>query len=244
MMKHLITFLLITFCLSITGQEILLHKKTEEILAEDDFGPNKKKYVHSMLSVGFNFGLQEENVSLIRGWSSFSLGYGVRTKRRLSNTFSLGYDVRCELNQYRYRPHERSLFQQFYSAPEPDSLLVDKLSYSSAQFAPYFRINMGKRGNHLGKYIDLSVYGELMITSSHAVKFKHPNDDQVNRSTLKTRRLKYTNKLLYGLEFRYGNSYYNVYLRYRANDLLNNKLKDDPRQPPACNAGLYLFLAR
>ena len=83
-----------------------------------------------------------------------------------------------------------------------------------------------------------------MVSSRHIIKYDHPNDNMVKKSTHRSRRLAFTNKLFYGLEARYGNSYYNLYFRYRLEDFFNDKLGDDIYRIPAFNAGLFLFIAR
>ncbi len=243
-MKRWIAIFILLISCTCSGQEILLRQKTEHTLNDSDFGPNKKKYLHNIFGIGFNLSLHGDKVSLIYGGSSFSLSYGIRRKRKLSNTIALGYDLRYEFNQFRFKNHEGSLFTQVYAMPAPDSLVTDKLSYSAVQLAPYFRINFGKRGDHLGKYLDFAVYGELMVSSRHIIKYDHPNDNMVRKSTHRSRRLAFTNKLFYGLEARYGNSYYNLYFRYRLEDFFNDKLGDDIYRIPAFNAGLFLFIAR
>lgn len=228
---------------AVSAQDLLLKQKTEDVLSDDDdFGPNKKKYRHNFLGVGFAVPTVEDKEVRIHGGSSFALAYGYRIKRKLTNTFSLGYDLRLGYDQYRGKQDTSSVYTQNYGVIAPDSMKTDKLSYTSLQIAPYFRINIGTRGDHLGKYIDLSFYGELMLSSAHTVKFNHPTDEVAGESHIRTRQLKYTNKLFYGPEIRYGNAFYNVYLRYRMNNFFNRRLTNEPYQLPAIQAGLYLVI--
>ena len=238
----ILLFLLVT---NVMGQDVLLNQKTEDVLQDKaDFGPNKKKYNHNFFGVGFAVPTRQDHETLIYGGSSFGIDYGWRVKRKLSNAFSVGYDVSGGYMQYRSRKDTSSVYSQVYGTPAPDTLTTDKISYSSIKLKPYFRINFGQRGNHLGKYIDLAFYGELMLSSTHVAKFNHPNDEVIGKSQFKTRQLKYTNKLFYGPEFRYGNAFYNIYLRYRMPDFFNSKIAINPFELPAITAGIYLILPK
>jgi len=244
-MRRLLLILLV-FCLaSANAQDILLKQTTKAVLADKgDVGPNKKKYAHNYLGVTFAIPTRLENETNIYGGSSVGFEYGRRFKRKLSNAFSVGFDLSASYMQYRSKKDTFSFYRQIYGVVAPDSLVTDKLSYTVARFAPYFRINFGKRGNHLGKYVDLAFYGEFMISSSHVAKLKHENDPLVKKSQFRTRHLKYTNKLFYGPELRYGNAFYNFYIRYRIPDIFNDKLSANPYQLPNVLAGINLVIPR
>lgn len=237
----IITYLIVLSSTSIS-QEILLHKKTAETLSESDFGPNKKNYIHSFIRLGFYQNNNGVKTCVTDGRNSFSMGYGIRYKRKLSTVLSFGYDLGYEFNQYRFKRDVSSLFSQLNGVLTPDSLKVDKLNYSTLDLAPYFRINLGKRGDHLGKYLDFSVYGALMLSSKHVLKWDHPNSDLIKKSTYKSRRLRYTNKLFYGFEFRYGNAFYNIFLRYRRVNIFNTRLSEAPFQPSLLSVGAYMVI--
>ncbi len=224
------------------GQETLLHKKTVETLREGDFGPNKKRYIHTFFKVGFYQKTNEWNACSIQGGNSFTTGYGIRYKRKLSSKLSYGYDLGYDFNQYRFKRDSSSLYSQLNGFLTADSLKTDKLTFGMLELAPYFRINFGQRGDHLGKYLDFAFYGALMISSKHVLKWDHPNSSIIKKSTYKSRRLGYTNKLFYGIEIRYGNAFYNLFIRYRCVDIFNSKLNESPYQPSLIRLGGYLII--
>ncbi|MFT7614733.1 MAG: hypothetical protein ACI9J3_003718 [Parvicellaceae bacterium] len=244
-MRKLLLILLVLSLNSVRAQDVLLNQTTKAVLLDKgDVGPNKKKYAHNFLGVSFAVPTRLENETNIYGGSSVGMEYGRRFKRKLSTTFSMGFDLASAYMQYRSKKDTFSFYNQIYGSTSPDSLVTDKLSFTTIRLEPYFRINFGKRGNHLGKYIDLAFYGEFMISSSHVAKFKHENDLLVKKSQVRTRYLKYTNKLFYGPELRYGNAFYNFYVRYRIPDIMNNKLSSSPYQLPNIVAGLNLVIPR
>ena len=237
LITHMLIFSMAGFC-----QDTLLYKKTVETLSEGDFGPNKKNYIHTFFKVGFYQNTDALNTCLIQGGNSFSLGYGVRFKRKLSSKLAFGYDLGYDFNQYRFKRDLSSLYSQLNGFLTADSLKTDKLTFGILELAPYFRINFGKRGDHLGKYLDFVFYGALMISSKHVLKWDHPNSSIIKKSTYKSRRLGYTNKLFYGIEMRYGNAFYNLFMRYRCVHIFNSKLNDNPYQPSLISWGAYIII--
>ncbi len=226
------------------AQDLLLKQETKNVLSdENEFGPNKKKYAHSTLGVDFAVPFRQPDEVLIHGGSSFSATYGMRIKRKLNEAFSIGYDIRFNHTQYRSKRDTSAIYTQVYDVVAPDSLFTDKLGYLSFQLAPYFRVNFGKRGNHLGRYIDIGFRGELLASTRHVLKVEHPTDESIKSTVVKTKGLGFVRRFQYAPELRYGNAYYNIFFSYRLSDLFNEKLGNERYEMPKLSFGLAVVLS-
>jgi hypothetical protein len=92
----------------------------------------------------------------------------------------------------------------------------------------FIRFNYDRRGNRIGRYFDLGVYGDLNVSHQVFTRFKNP-DQSVTRSY--TSRLKYYNRIGYGVQFRAGFNRVAFYAQYRLSDFFypSKNLPELPR---------------
>ena len=100
----------------------------------------------------------------------------------------------------------------------PDGIIHEEESfeYNTLAAGPYLRINFGKRGNYIGKYVDLAGRFHLVIKAQHYAKDEQPNGNITRIYTLK---LNYTHPSYYDALVRVGNNRYAIKVSYRLTDL-------------------------
>lgn len=181
--------------------------------AEGSKGPNLKKYRHWFMSVGFL--LPHSNNHFVKFGLSHEIGFGYRTKRKLGEHYALGLDI-----AYQYRNYNVRNLVKF---PGVDSLNVSKERYvqRGIQFDLYQRINYGRRGNFLGKYIDLVVWGELPFWNLNSFRFSTPESQKMygKNGKIVLRNFDWDETFLYGVQLRIGFNKNIFYGNYRVSQL-------------------------
>jgi len=209
-MKSLITaagfFLLL---LSAPAQNVILEKDPAIDSLVPSRGPNRKNYVHPYMSFGFTTDPGEAGARSRQGtFGHFQ--FGVRYKRRLSQTFAVGYEFAYDVNDLSQKQEAGKV------APDTFQYKRERLIFYNGLFSPYLRINFGRRGNQLGKYVDLAAYGAYTFAHVLFQKSDLP-DGRVVRS--RTTGLSYFQRWNYGATVRIGINKFVLYGHYRLSDL-------------------------
>ena len=207
------------FLLSMAGLCLLLNATpAQDVILEKDpaidslipkRGPNRKHFVHPYMSFGFTADPGEAGARSRQGTFGH-YQFGVRYKRRLSQTFALGYEFAYDVNDLSQRQEAGKL------APDTVQYTRERLIFYNGLFSPYLRINFGKRGNQLGKYIDLAAYGTYTFAHVLFQKSDLP-DGRVVRS--RTSGLTYFQRFNYGATVRIGINKLVIYGQYRLSNL-------------------------
>lgn len=209
-MKSLITaagfFLLL---LSAPAQNVILEKDPAIDSLVPSRGPNRKNYVHPYMSFGFTTDPGEAGARSRQGtFGHFQ--FGVRYKRRLSQTFAVGYEFAYDVNDLSQKQEAGKV------APDTFQYKRERLIFYNGLFSPYLRINFSRRGNQLGKYVDLAAYGAYTFAHVLFQKSDLP-DGRVIRS--RTTGLTYFQRWNYGATVRIGINKFVLYGHYRLSDL-------------------------
>lgn len=241
-MRFLLLFILfLTTVSEACSQDVLIEQTTENVLKESEFGPNKKYYQHQYLSFGIPLVLDPVGEVTAVPFRSFSFEVGSRVKLKLNTTFSLGLDWGVSLEQYTIQSSKESLYEPLFGEKVPDSLDREQLKLVPIHFAPYFRINFGQRGDHLGNYFDLAFRTEWRAGTWYSLRYNTPNSDQFKKIKTAFRGLKALERFQLYPELRFGHSVYNFYVRYSLLDALNQSaLQNAKIQLPAWRVGVAL----
>ena len=203
-------FLLPAICLALLvkmpaiGQEIIINESNINDTLVKKVGPNYKHFTHPFMSFGMNAMLGESGAELKPGLDYFD--FGVRYKYRIAEPLAVGFDLAYSSTTFRLK--------QTGSKNTPDTSLYDaqRMHFHSARLGVYFRINYGKRGNSLGKYVDLGAYGEYLFAHTLFTKITLADGSvaRINRS-----KLKYYQPINYGLQARIGFNKLVLFANYR-----------------------------
>ena len=149
----LIIFVLLQGFLSF-AQDVVINENLSDTTRKKK-GPNLKVYRQNWIQ--FSFFTPYENNPLQKFPASYHIGFGYRAKYKLNNTFSWGWGLAFHFNHHR--------LNYFLNHPVYGLQSIRKEKFLQRQFAGelFFRTNFGKRGNILGKFLDLGASGGVNV---------------------------------------------------------------------------------
>jgi hypothetical protein len=200
---------LLVLSMSVCAQEEILEMNPAVDTIEPVKGPNRKHFVHPFMSFGLCIDAGETGAQ-VKQPRVDQFSFGFRYKRRVAEHFAWGWDLAYNVNDFSLK--------QDVTKTTPDSILYDRqrMLFYNAQAGLYMRFNYGKRGNTLGKYIDLAGYGDAVFAHTLFTKY-HLLDNSVVRS--RRTGLGYFQRLNYGAQVRFGFKKVIIYGQYRLSDM-------------------------
>lgn len=211
-MKKLAIFLFLCISTAAFSQDIVFSQDVRSDTVRPTKGPNLKHFTHPYFRVGFPVPTGSESNYLKIGLSPV-YDLGMRYKRRFNNFFAMGLDLSFNWAVYSIDQKE--------GKSVPDSLVnkKEKLMVNSLSPAAYLRFNVGRRGNFIGKYLDLGAFGSWNYKKAHLTVNKNEQEEMVR---VMTTRLSYMESFSYGLLARVGSNRWALSARYRLNDLFTS----------------------
>jgi hypothetical protein len=212
-------FLLIALMIaffSMDAQTVLLEEEVDYYEETPENGPNRKNFYHVYGSWGMMFGATDGGRSDIIPYFSDHGDLGFRYKRKFSNFYSMGYEVFT--SSYAFRLADKN------SRTLPDTIHYDKekINLYALGAGYYNRFNFGRRGDYIGNFLDIGVYGEWNFASRYM--YKHELNDGRKRK-FKVSNPDYLNTLNYGAFARAGYNRYVLYARYRLSSIIDQDKK-------------------
>lgn len=197
-------FLILLIFSSLSGlhaQTVVLEIEEPTDTTTSVFGPNRQHFVHSFFSLGFPVGEQNEGgrIELI---NSTIAQFGMRYKLRFNDYISTGLELSYKSSNYRLKQEE--------SKRVPDSIQHDKenLVLAILEGGAFLRFNFGKRGDFMGRFIDLGASYDVRLGTQHITKDDLPTGEL---QEVILRKLRYLN-----------NGYSNAFVRLGFNRLIFN----------------------
>lgn len=174
-------------------------------------GPNRKWHRQIYLQLGFMADNPNTGAAIRYGLST-QWGIGFRAKRRFNNTFSA-------TNEWGYRAAIFNLKQEDAKiVPNSIKHRTEKIDFHSITTALHLRINVGKRGNYIGNFIEFGGYGGYAFLARH-LTWDKLKDSQASSRRVTEKGLNYINRLDYGLSGKIGVNKWSVFARYRLSDM-------------------------
>ena len=174
MHKILLLFVLISVSIFSSAQTVLLEENPAKDTLPKIYGKNLKHFTH--FYAGFGFASDNLNTDSVKINYGLSANYfiGIRYKRKINKFYALGYDVSLSATNFNIQQNTNKNFL--------DTHHYTKEKYHDASLALelYNRINIGKRGNSIGKYIDIGIYGEWVFSNYHYTKNPYPENLAAN----------------------------------------------------------------
>jgi len=221
-MKNIFLLIFSLFTINVFSQTVLLHEDVRKL----DFqmpsgGPNYKHfhqlYLNYMFIIPMNDAMEVETNDGKSG--TFTVGW--RYKRKLSEWYSIGTGLSYANSQYSIKQDEGKEI--------PNDILhkKEKLKYNNINLELYMRFNFGKRGNIIGKFIDLGAYGGYSVIVKHFYEDEADknNPPYVGKIKVNEQDLNYVNHWNYGLVLRMGVNRWVLTGTYRLSDLLDADYK-------------------
>ncbi|MEA3446054.1 MAG: hypothetical protein U9R19_15140 [Bacteroidota bacterium] len=240
-MKKINIILSIILIAGITSfsQRVLLEENVAADTIQKKWGKNLRHYGHLYLGFGFAASPANEGAEVIYG-ASMNFDFGYRYKFRVCNYYALGADLSFTNSMY-------SLKQDEKTKTLPDKIEHDKerIDLSGFKLELYQRFNFGKRGNHIGNYLDIGAYGTFFIFSRHYTMDKKPEEyPYLRKIEIYETGLNYIENMEYGLTTRIGNNRWVFFARYRMSDLFKTTENLQIKYPelPALQAGFEISI--
>lgn len=204
-----------------SAQNVLLAQDVAKDSIPEKFGPNLKHYTHFYLGYGFVVGPSENKGSQVKYPSSHEWVIGLRYKYKVGEVYALGFDLAFTPQVFHLKQQESKIL------PTPTLYEYEKLKFNNLGLAFYNRFNWDKRGNYVGNFVDLGVYGNWLAGAAHVY-----GDNEIFGLTspfsgvksVKVREsgLKYVADFNYGALVRLGFNRYVFYGSYRISDLFDS----------------------
>ena len=215
MKKNILLLSILLFSFSATfSQQVVFEQDVNKDTIVPTKGPNLKNFSHLYFGFGLVLGSPDSTGSDINMGSSTDFIIGYRYKRKLSNFYAIGVDISYGATSFNLKQDSSKLL--------PSKELHDKEKINSNQLGLnlYNRFNFGKRGNHVGKFLDLGAYGHYTFNYKHIFKDQNEIANSLHSSATKVVNtgLVYTNPLNYGVQARIGVNRYVLYGSYRLSD--------------------------
>ena len=219
-MKNIIYICIISIISSnYFSQDVLISDTIVKDFSKIDknFGPNRKYYSYEFLGFGTTSKLNINNENYLPIKSSLVVYGGSRNKLKINSFLGLIYDL-----------YFQSSWSKLYLKANPN-IPADPLEMKNAKYIiNNSDINLclqfnfkPKRGNELGKYLDLGMFGCFIYHSTFKYKI---GSNQLSKNTIvKINNPKYINRWAYGYIIRLGNDHIAIYGKYRISDMLNTR---------------------
>lgn len=230
-MKRIITLILLLISLGAFSQDILLQQNVKADTVRPTRGPNLRNYVHGYVGLGFPV-YTNEDVNYTKPGASSTFDFGIRYKRKITGFLAVGLDLGVFATAYKLKQDQPKTV--------PDTILNDKEKFqiNSTVSSAYVRINVGRRGNYIGNFLDLGAYGGWNMVKKHKTINKNEAGEKVKVLTSK---LKYVENFSYGILARVGSSRYALTARYRLSDIFASSyaMPELPRLTVGVEVGLF-----
>ncbi|MFH2141843.1 MAG: hypothetical protein ABIJ97_05440 [Bacteroidota bacterium] len=232
-MRLFILLLILLFAVNCFPQTVLLEEDVEGDTIIQKNGPNLKRYGHLFLDYGLFADKPEGSGLDIMYGNSSSFGAGYRYKYKITNFLAFGWDLHFSGWTFRIKQNDQKTF--------PDTILHkrERIGISNWGGEIYIRINYGKRGNQIGKFIDFAGYGNWVRGADHFTLDKLSTPNAVHAKIVRTTYsdLLYIEKYNYGVNFRLGFNRFVMGASYRLSDLILESFNTYPELPR-----LHIFL--
>jgi len=184
------------------------------VFQEQTFGPNGKHFLYNYVRFDFAMPSISEDQIGIKYRLSYNFSYGLKYKFKVLKWFAIGTDFTYTVQNY----YLNDVFLFYLNNNQKDKLLVNSLGSEL-----FFRINFGRTGNVMGKYIDIGGFGTYNMNTNYTIKTinKNPVSFQAKKEVFHYKGIDIVEMFRYGGVVRIGYSKYSLFTKYRLSDLFN-----------------------
>lgn len=222
----------------VSGQEVILEQDVWQNTEPQNWGPNLKHFIYPFTGYGFVAGAAETAGSQVKYGASHDWHLGLRYKLKLAELYAVGLDLHVNPQTFYLKQHAGKTL--------PNSLQheSEKLRITNVGLGFYNRINFRKRGNYLGNFTDLGVFGNWLASSTHIARDQvESNGEPAGEEIIvKSNNLNYLTDFHYGLLARIGFNRFVFYGTYRLSNLFNNRQGKNFAELPKMVIGFELGL--
>ncbi|WP_375435510.1 hypothetical protein [uncultured Hymenobacter sp.] len=213
------------------AQRVLLHAEVANDTVYTSFGPNRAFFNHLYLGYLPVIGRAAAGAKLHYG-NSAELMLGLRNKFRLSEPLSVGVDLRFVRLVYVLDQTSQKLL------PTPALHHRESLVAAQWQLEGFVRLNVGQRGNVLGRYLDLTGWGGWVMSTAH--RYEDRPGTGAKKVQVVERGLPYLERWPYGVGARLGSGRCAAVARYRLSDTFTSSYRTSYPELPRWTVGVEL----
>lgn len=205
------------------AQQVLVTGDVAEDTLRTEFGPNRRYFGHAYVGGGLVLGPAGGPGAPLRyGLPSHELELGGRLKRRYSQTLALTLTLRYALQTFALAQMSQK------TVPNPALHRRESLSLHQLQLEAGLRLNAGRRGNVVGRYLDLLAWGGWVAATTHITEDDPAPGSGATTAATTEHGLGYLARWPAGLGLRLGSGHVALTGRYR---LTNVFQKSEPARP-------------
>ncbi|WP_303311407.1 hypothetical protein [Hymenobacter sp. BT730] len=216
------------------AQRVLAYTDVSVDTAVQHFGPNRAYFQHFYASYSPLVGSSEPGAPLKFG-SSAEIILGWRQKWRLSQQLAVGADAQTVRLHANLRQTDAKVI------PTTSQHVKESLSWQQIQLGGFVRLNVGHRGNVIGRYVDIGGWGGWAFSTTHAFK-DEPVTGTASVIKVSEHDLSYAVRWQYGLHARLGTSRYALVVRRRFSPLFKGAEASAWPELPRFSAGIEVGL--
>ena len=181
----------------IMSQEVLLDKTVEDTISRPEIGPNAKKFSHFYYSLA-NFVPNNKTGLSIEPFGSVMQELGRRHKRQFGKTYSMGYSFSYSWSEFVFEQKEGKVF------PSEEMHRLEKIRLNAVNLEVFQRINVGKRGNYMGYFMDIGASASWNFLNRYIIKDETESGDFGRRSKTSYLQPSFINPFIVSLNLRFG----------------------------------------
>lgn len=213
--KYLCVIACLGFVPKLEAQQEKMGKDVDSQFERQKMGPNAAHYISSGIQLGLLLPLAM-NDSLESAFASSQIALHLKYKRRLSQVWAATLEAQIAREVFLIKTDST---RHLLSPEGPHD--VQKLILNKVGIGAGLRLNYGKRGQHLGNYLEFQAMTDY--TFDHRLFMQDKVDPGLNggSSLIKERRkqLDYLEKFQFYGVFRLGFNHFDIGLRYRFSEL-------------------------
>lgn len=194
----------------------LLHKRPYEQLNKQDVGPNTRNWWSSYMQVGFLVPLEnQDSIGVKENFSNMMFETGWRYKFKMNENLSTGLDFGYNYQEYNIRQSGSKNLLSLNIINDKQLIRMHALAGGA-----YVRINFGKRGNIVGKYLDLA--GNIQYSFRDEMLIRNKVEPSTGMPAEKVKNvyihLPFVRDLHYFATARFGWNFISIFAKYRLSD--------------------------
>lgn len=202
-----------------SAQRVIFKRDVEEQIRrvyQDSTGPNGNYFAHSFIGLGMIVPVNtSDSTAITENGRSNQFYAGFREKIKFNKTFALTIDLLYVHQKFNIRQDEQI---NIFSPGKIND--VQKFNTNSIGLGGGLRINYGKRGNVMGRYIEVG--GDIGYVFANRLFTRNRVDAATNNGAEKIKlsynNLDYVRPLMYSANLRAGFNHFVFFARYRVND--------------------------
>ncbi len=226
--NYSITAILIILSTVSFGQKTLLSENINEAYQKEKFGPNRLHHFSILVNYNKPFYINTDNDLKTKQWGSHSVSTGIAYKLRICNHYAIGLRALLDFGVTKFETHSEF---PFYTE-ELDGIEMKRMNTTDGILEFYNRINFGKRGNQIGKYLDLGVYVSSNLRNKYTSISKHEEHGVTVENTRKSK-IQGLENYGYGLTARIGSKLLAINMKYRLSPVFSHLSNEKEINSPA-----------